>query len=449
MANAFELRLDKKYKKDRKLGRIYLFLFFLFVGLHKLDQIQWYYTGVSIKKFTIITPLFIPPLFLLLALLKYRKIHVKTKVTNTLFQFYFLTFLFISYIFYLVSYGVVVGNPAHYISTEVWIYLIVILCLFLGHYDAVWKDIYKPLIVLFWLFCIPVYFGTFIPRLHLIAEGSAEYLLEKKGYLGATATLAYEMYPILDFFPIVFVLSAIRKKIDIWKILGLCTVIGYLGFHIFFQKRAPSVRALTYIVVILGTIQLVKPSIESFLKPIGFGAIAIFFLLSIVSVDGLVDRLNKSDQDDSRQNEVGIMLNQLEPHEWIFGKGFGGYFILGSDDIYGLGEYEIKEGVFGKVNLHIAFFYPILKGGLIFLLLTLLFSFPLIYRWLDRTWLSNEYNFTAFNILIVIFLFQFIEGPFSSGVTFLGVLYGLCWGKVATSLNQFSLKRELLLNVKN
>jgi hypothetical protein len=315
----------------------------------------------------------------------------------------------------------------------------------IGHYDAVWEDIYKPLVILFWIFFIPVFLGTFIPRLSLIESGAADYLIEKQGFLTGTGTLAYDLYPILDFFPIVFILSVIRKRFDLWKILGLCTILGYLGFQIFFQKRAPSIRGLTYIVVILITLQLIQPSLVRFLKlaiPVILGFV---LLTSLISIDGLVKRLNKSGEDKSRQTEVSILLSQLNPVELMVGRGLGGYFILGkANSKFSLGDYEVKEGVRGKINLHIGFFYPILKGGIIFLLLTLSFSLPIMYRWLDKRWMMNKYNFTAYNILIVIFLYQFIEGPFSSGVTFLGVLFGMCWSKVATSTNQFLLREQIL-----
>lgn len=428
---------NKKTVRDRKIARIYLVLFFLFVGIHKLDQIQLFYTGISLKSFTIITPLFIPPIFLVLAFFKYKSIHIKTKSTSPYSQFTVVLTLFTSLIFFLAIYGTLIGNPTLYIFTEIWIYLIVVFCILLGRYNAVWEDIYKPLIILFWIFFIPVYFGTFIPRLHLIANGGAEYLIDRYGFLTGTGTLAYEMYPILDFFPIIFILSIIRKKVDIWKILGVCTILGYLGLQIFFQKRAPSVRALSYIFIVFFTLQLIRPSLIKLLRIAIPAAIGMFLLLSVVSIDGLLGRLSQSGEDKSRQTEVGIMLGQFNPVEWIIGRGFGGYFVLDNRFGKGVGAYEVRPGVLGKVNLHIGFFYPILKGGLLFLFLTLAFSLPMLYRWMDKRWLKNEYNFTAFNVLTVIFLFQFIEGPFSSGATFLGVLYGFCWGKIATSLEQF------------
>merc|ERR1712127_1116897 len=101
--------------------------------------------------------------------------------------------------------------------------------MFLGSYNSVWEDMYKPLTILFWIFCIPVFIGTYIPRLHLLESGAADYLIEKYGGLTPTGTLAYEIYPILDFFPIVFMLAVMYKKLDIWKILGLGTILIYFG----------------------------------------------------------------------------------------------------------------------------------------------------------------------------------------------------------------------------
>ena len=444
MTEALTARQIRGYKRDRRLGKLYLFLFFLFVGIHKAEQLQQFYTGISLKTITIITPLFIPPIFLVLALFKYNKIHVKTRETTSGKQFSLISYLFIGFTFLLTLYGLLIGNPTFYITTEIWIYFIVILCIFLGRYDAVWEDMYKPLVILFWVFFVPVYAATYIPKLEFIESGVADYLIEKHGSLTGTGTLAYQMYPILDFFPIIFVMSAVRKKTDIWKILGICSILGYLGMHIFFAKRAPSVRAVTYIFMIFFTLQLVNLSFKNMFKIAVPALIGLMALTSMVSIDGLMDRLSKSSEDKSRQNEVAVLLQQLNAFEWVAGRGFGGYFELGSSrEEYGLGAYEIKEGVFGKVNMHIAFFYPLLKGGLVFLILTLSLSLPLIYRWRDRKWMNNRYNFTAFCILSVIFLYQFIEGPFSSGMTFLGVLYGLCWGRVGTSLHQFSLRYNL------
>lgn len=437
----------RNIQKERRQGRLYLFLFFFFVGYHKIDELQYYYTGFSLKDITILSPLFIPPIFLILAYFKYKKIHVKVKTTSPFKMFNYTFYVYVIFIFFLTIYGFLIGNSPFYVFTEIWIYLIVIFSMCIGCYDVVWEDIYKPLIILYWIFFVVVYFGTFIPRLHLIDSGALEHLMATEGGLEGTGTLAYDLYPIIDFFPIIFILSVVRQKFDLWKVLGLCTILGYLGLHIFFQKRAPAARGLMYIIIVFMTLQLIRPSIKSLFKVAIPSILGLILLFSIVSVDGLVKRLSKSGEDKSRQTEVSIMLSQLNPIEWVIGRGFGGYFVLGrANSKFTLGAYEVKKGVKGKVNLHIGFFYPILKGGLIFLFLTSSFFIPLIYRWKDKRWMNNGYNFTAFNVLVVIFLFQFIEGPFSSGVTFLGVLFGLCWSRVATSLNQFTLRNSVSPN---
>jgi hypothetical protein len=321
--------------------------------------------------------------------------------------------------------------------------------MFLSFYDVIWEDMYKPLVILFWIFFIPVVLGVNFPRLNLIEEGSVDHIMKTIGFLPGTASIAYEMYPILDFFPIVFVLSVVRKKIDIWKILGLCTILGYLGLHIYFQKRAPSIRALTYIFSAFCIFQIAKPSMMRMMKSIIPAIIGFILLISFVPIDGLVNRLNKSGEDKSRQTEARVMLTQLEPQEWIFGRGFGGYYISSAKLglIYNL---EFPSGEVGSTFTHIAFVYFILKGGILFLLFHLLLIAPLIYRVIDRKWLKNKYNFTAAVILPVYCLFLLIEGPFSTGAVFGGVLFGLGSGRLANSSKSiFELKTTRIKRIIN
>ena len=70
----------------------------------------------------------------------------------------------------LTAYGYFSGNLFKNILADVWIYIVVICFMFLGQYDQVWRDLEKPLIIVFWVgflmvvFCYSLYETTISRR---------------------------------------------------------------------------------------------------------------------------------------------------------------------------------------------------------------------------------------------------------------------------------------------
>lgn len=406
------------------------------IGIHRLDYLQSLFTGIEVKNITIISPLFLPPIFIALTLFLYSRNYTvqQTKLTQ---QFTYFYFLFVSFILFITIYGYLIGNLPFFIGTDIWIYFMIICALFLGKYEMVWRDLEQILPWFFLIFFIAVIIAIPFPRRALLESGSVEYWADKGVELGTTASLAYDISPVLDFWPLIFVLAMInsRKKINLKIIISLSSMFLYLGLQLFFTKRAPSIRAITYIFAIITLYQFVFPRSLKGFKYIFGSIIAFSLLISTISIDRLVDKFQSKQADNSRQSEILIMLSQLNAYEWLIGKGMGGYFVLGqANDDYGLGAYAVNNrGDVGKTVMHIGIGYPLLKGGLIFFSFHALFVMPILLRLFNRKWLKGKYNFTAVILLSVYCLFRFIEGPFSTGHSFDGLVFGFCCGKLVSA----------------
>jgi len=240
-----------------------------------------------------------------------------------------------------------------------------------------------------------------------------------------TATMAYEISPILDFWPIVFVLSYLKSKKDIWKILGISSFIIYTGLQIYFLKRAPSVRALSYflLITILANYVYKKKNLPQVI----FIFVLMIISFSLISVEGLLVRFESDDM--ARIMEAKIMLLQMSPIDYVIGKGLGGYFLV--NDLYAPGTLIVNSrGQTGKTIMHIGMFYPLLKGGVMFIIAHAVLVFPVFKRLGDTKWLKDPHNITAVTVLMVYAVFRFIEGPFSTGAVFDGMIFGLCSGRL-------------------
>ena len=255
-----------------------------------------------------------------------------------------------------------------------------------------------------------VFLGVFHFREHLAGELNT---------LLPTATLAYEISPIMDFWPLVFLTKYLKRR-DIYAIMPLLI---YLFFQIFFLKRAPSVRAVMYFLAAETVyFMLSKSTLDKLIK-----FVVIFIIIgSFIAFmpRGLKDRFGNGDT--SRQEETISMLSQLSSFELFVGKGLGGWFEL--ED--GGGIIKLHNGKSGKHIVHIGLAYPILKGGL---LLLLLISMHYIYAL--GIGVSNFYTMSfeehaCLAFLFVYGAFRLIEGPFSPGALFDGICFGYSIGRL-------------------
>jgi hypothetical protein len=120
------------------------------------------------------------------------------------------------------------------------------------------------------------------------------------------------------------------------------------------------------------------------------------------------------------------MLDSFSVSDWLMGRGLGGFFFI---DNWTAGVTEVSESRdVGRATVHIGFFYPLLKGGIVFTLLYFWFAFRSFLP-KGRIWKENPYNVAAWIVIPVYVLFLFAEGPPTYTSPLDAVLFGLCCGR--------------------
>lgn len=310
--------------------------------------------------------------------------------------------------------GLINGNSKDIIFQEVWTGAIV----FYGYKlsgDRSLVEVFnkKPLFILFLILSTLVYTGSFYLREHLVGYDLSTDI--------KTATLAYELSPLLDFWPFLFLVPYFKNRGRL-NLMILLPLIIYLGFQIFFLKRAPSVRALTILLAAIAINWKLNTGSVTFIFRLLFGILIFGLAFYYFIPQELLLRFQTTDN--ARQEEALLMLNQLDLFELLFGRGLGGSFYLQD----GAGLISLGDGKMGKYILHIGILYPILKGGIILAFGIYLHVFGKV-RWAWRNLNSLDYGqLASVTFLLAYSLFRLIEGPISPGVVFDTFLFGFSLG---------------------
>lgn len=389
----------------------FFLLFFLAVGLHKTNYLISLLTGFNIQSTIGFSLLTLPLLFLILAEYYSRYSYsLASAVKND-----FLLALTLFWLHFALIYGIVIGNSLEVIVQEYWTAMIVLYGYRISR-DFKLLNLFrgKELRLTFLLFTIATAYGTTQIQEHLTIYDFSTDL--------TTATLAYEVSPILDFWPFLFLFAFFPNKRPFRKIWVYIPVVVYLGFQLFFVKRAPSVRVVVMITLAVSAFWYRKQR-KDFIIRIIVGLVLLFGAVSLFAPKNLVDRFQK--EDTSRQSEAISMLEQFNLGEVIIGRGLGGHYLLEE----GAGLISVNEqGDLGKHILHIGFLYPYLKGGLVLFTLVLFHVFRSIYRGVRRFKQLHPNQFGALIYIVVYALFRLIEGPISPGMVFDGFLFGTSLG---------------------
>lgn len=392
-----------------KSDRLFFLLFFISVGLHKSNYLISLITGVNVQSSLGFSLLVFPLIFALGVL-------YSTKSVNGLAVTFrkdkiLLAILTIVHIDLL--YGLIMGNSVNVITQEYWTGLIVLFGYrlatdyeLLGRFD-------RGLLPIFVLFGIATFIGTQYLQEHL-----TQY---ERVFNRTTATLAYEISPILDFWPFLFLVPYFKGGRN--RFLVFLPFIVYFVFQLYFLKRAPSVRALSFLLMAFTLKSWQSKSGVNLVLTTVFGLLLILITAFLFVPDELLARFQT--EDNARQREAFIMLSQLNLSEWIFGRGLGGYYYMDS----GAGLIEVNsDGELGKHILHIGALYPILKGGLVLAFFIYVHVIGSVRKGFSQIKHLNEYQLSALVFLTVYSLFRIIEGPISPGSIFDGFLFGLSLG---------------------
>jgi hypothetical protein len=404
--------IGKEYSCS-KISRTFFILFVLSVGIHKSNYLISQLIGINIQNIIKVSLLIFPLLFLLIS---YRYSSSKRIITKKNKDSLLLNVLFF-YINLLLVYGVIIGNDITNIFQEYWTGLLVLFSYKIAASKDIWNLFEGKLHIIFLIFAALVFLG----------KGYTDVDLAEFGYDAfetgiTTALLAYSMAPILDFWPFLFLLGFFNKKIKKSQILVFTPLVIYLSFQLFFLKRAPSVRAISFLLLAIFIKMKISENNKMFTK-LMLSLISIVVVALLFTPEALKDRFKT--EDTSRQDEASGMLAQLTPLEMLFGRGLGGIYYVEEGSII---ESINDEGRPVSSNMHIGAIYPILKGGIILFFLIFYHIFTTVYRNVKRLKNLSKEGLSCLVFLIVYSLFRLIEGPVSPGSIFDALLFGMSLG---------------------
>lgn len=399
----------------QRLSTLFFVLFFISVALHKTNYLLAILTGINLQALVGVSLLILPTIFYLLSYIFTNKRNLIPVSGSPAVLFLFL------YSHVLALVGLLSGNVASAVLTEVWAAWLVFLSYLLSKDAEKWSLFESKLHYLYYIFASLVVAGFFYPAEHFMELG-LEYRVEG----ATTATVAYQIAPILDFWPLLFLIKLFRSQDIKSKLAAFMPLFIYLIIQVVFLKRAPTVRALTFIGVAT-TLYFMSKGDRNFLIKI-FVFLGVFGFLSIFTVpDALYARFMTLES--VRQNESMAMLEQMSTLQHIFGKGLGGYFFPAVDGVQ-------KNLSSGQIITHIGIAYPYLKGGLVLTIVISYIYFGAVIRGLFSLKRLTPEQRAGLCFLIVYGVFRLIEGPFSTGMIFDGVLLGLSLGVLSLPIRQ-------------
>jgi hypothetical protein len=337
---------------------------------------------------------------------------------------------------FLFFYGwLVKGYLVNAVAHDLCPYLVLIAAVVLGSLPEAFADLDRPLLVLLLIALVVNALGM-TQMTNVVFEDYAE---DRAGI----GIVAYRTQGALAFWPLFFLTARYRRPLTAF--LVYCTVFFVLAQQILFQKRAPTVRILLFVLVFLVALPRLQrrgPAPDARRGWAAFataGGLALVLALGVApwlfegQLSGLLHRLSGASYsggaagmltwENERFFEAAMFLRTVQPQELVFGRGFGGYFI---PDTPGWGVYMDDVGAVARRQLHVGALMPFFKGGLA---LALAFYGGLAFALLrGRRFLAEPLAGAAFFVVLVHALFLANEGWFTMSVSFDLLLVGLCMG---------------------
>jgi hypothetical protein len=396
-----------------KASNVYFVLFVLFVGLQKSNYLILKLSGFDIQSYISVSLLVFPLIFLFMA---YNYSPAKNLVYKKN-RYNYLVNLVLIYVNFLFVYGFIRGNNVQIMLQEYWTSLFLLLSYKIAISKNIWSLFEGKLKVVFLIFTILVFLGRLYPRENLVSLGFSTLDISDN-----TSLLAYEMSPILDFWPFLFLLGFFSIKKPKFRLMTYIPFLIYLIFQLFFLKRAPTLRAISFLIFAVGlNMRRTKNS------KVLFRGVFLFLFLGITiylyTPEALIKRFEVKDT--ARQDEAKNMLSQLSPLDFIIGRGLGGEYYVKND---GVVESINEDGKPVNTKVHIGLTYPILKGGIFLFSLILYHIFLTVYNGLKNLNSLNNKELTCLVFLIIYSVFRIIEGPLTTGSIFDALLFGMSLG---------------------
>jgi hypothetical protein len=318
-------------------------------------------------------------------------------------------------------------------------YLVIVAAVVLGSMPRVWRDSDRWIIGLF-AAALAVNAIGLTEITNVVSEADAE---DRAGI----SIVGYRVQGALAFWPILFLTARLRRPAT--ALLIFAGVFFVLAQQILFQKRAPSVRVALFVLIFLFVLPRLQPLHIRRRAALGEGRTWTMFAITLVlavamslsvapwlfrgQLAGLLQRLSGQrysggstgmlTYENERFFEVGMFFRTVQPEEYLFGRGFGGYFV---PDTAGWGVWVDDAYQVARRQLHVGGLMPFFKGGLA---LTLTYYAGLVLALVrGRRALHEPFAAAAFFVLLLHALFLLQEGWFYLSASFDLVMVGLCMG---------------------
>jgi hypothetical protein len=370
---------------------------FVVLSLFSSFWTMWWTLGATINPKFLMLPQYLAVGLLMLAVGEsYRVVRLPPQTTSHGTR----TGLLFTLAVLLLAYGIARGNPVVQAFNDLWVYITFCCFLILGRYDETWEALEKPLIVLFYVCLGLVILGLGMPQFKLAYGGEeAASILQAQGERASAGSLALFGSMTLESWPLLFALAYQKERSDVWKILGLLTIVGYVIVAVILEFRSRFAVAGAYALVAM----VVMPMLQRKLK-VGTGVLVLVMgglALAVLSVTAnyahLMERYSERQPYEGRLMEGTAMLEDLSGVQMLIGKGFGGAYRAAEG--WDPGK-TWEAGDYVSRTLHAGILMPILKGGAILWLLCLSFLVPMFMR-KPPGWYHSRYNAAAMTVMLV------------------------------------------------
>jgi hypothetical protein len=335
-----------------------------------------------------------------------------------------------AWVVWMTAWGIIRGNFANEVFKEAVGFLILVLLLMLGRYDAVWRAIRKPLIIFFYVAFVAVLLTYRIPGVATDFEGTYEL---KTKFVGRNLnTIGYFMAGIMQ---VALLLGAWgmaeRGRKDIWRWFMIGALGGYLfTLVLLFEFRS----ALLNLTAVVGLFVLLSPRVRgripvsATMATLLLAAIGLALAAQTDEFGALMERFARGGMFRERISEAQAFFDDMGPLDLLVGRGLGGWYE---------GPYWAPGLIYAGHRMwtanHFGILAFVLRGGFPLLVFVTTFAIPVILPKLPG-WPQNEYNFAAL-ILTPVLLCNIILNPpaFEPDGFFLLIMWGFCFARFSTS----------------
>ena len=336
--------------------------------------------------------------------------------------------ILVVWVIWLAGWGLIRGNFANGVFKETIGFLILVLLLMLGRYDAVWQAARKPLTIFFYVSLIAVLLTYRIPGVATGFEGTFE--LKTQFVSRNMNTIGFGLGEIMQVGLLLGVWGLAEQRRDLWRWLMIGSLLGYLFIEVLLFEFRGALVSLTAVVLLFA---LLSSRARGRLKlgTILLTLLASGIVLGIASQTEefalLMHRFQQRGLFESRITESQAFFRDMSPFDLLVGRGLDGWYE--GPRWAGL----LYQGHRMWATNHFGFLAFVLRGGFPFLVFVTSFAVPMFLPKLHG-WRQVEYNFAAM-ILTPILIFNILLNPvaFEPDGLFLLVTWGFCFARFSTT----------------